>query len=320
MARSRTGQSPGPSAGNHRRPAAAALLVGLRALPREILVVLGAVVLYFGGRGITESALGPAVEHARDLAAFERPLGLAWESWVQDLTGSSHTLVTVMNWIYIWGHWPVIVATLLWLVLRHPSVYRRTRSAMVVSGAIGMVLFIAYPVAPPRLLPGMGLTDTVTRFSHAYRVFQPPGFTNQYAAFPSLHFGWDLIVGLGIAAAATHWLLRLVGYLLPVLMAVAVVATANHYVVDVLAGGVLALVGLAVATHLENRRRARVQPGPSVPRQAGPSPARDRRWPRHERAQRHVSAEARVSAAAATGNAPGSCRGRHGRRTGGRCR
>ncbi|MGH8866605.1 MAG: phosphatase PAP2 family protein [Actinomycetes bacterium] len=224
-------------------------------LPREILIVLGAVALYFGGRGITESARGPAVDHARGLVALEERTGLDWESWLQGLADGSHLAVDTMNWIYIWGHWPVIVATLLWLVLRHPDVYRRTRNAMVVSGAIGMVLFVAYPVAPPRLVPGLGLTDTVTEQSHAYRVLQPPGFTNQYAAFPSLHFGWDLLIGLAIAAAATHWLLRLVGYLLPALMALAVVATANHFVIDVLAGGLLALVGLVVAHRLEARKR-----------------------------------------------------------------
>jgi membrane-associated phospholipid phosphatase len=107
----------------------------------------------------------------------------------------------------------------------------------------------------------------VTEQSYAYRVFQPPGFTNQYAALPSLHFGWDLLVGLAIAAAATHWWLRLIGYVLPALMAVAVVTTANHFVVDVVAGGALALVGLAAARWREARRRP---PPPPLPRQTRP--------------------------------------------------
>jgi hypothetical protein len=135
------------------RLSASSLLAHMRVLPREVLIALGAVVLYFGGRGITESAPGPAAEHARGLVALEERLGLAWESWLQDVVDGSHVAVSVMNWIYIWGHWPVIVVTLLWLVLRHPTEYRRTRNAMVASGAVGMVLFVVYPVAPPRLLP-----------------------------------------------------------------------------------------------------------------------------------------------------------------------
>jgi hypothetical protein len=86
-------------------------------------------------------------------------------------------------------------------------------------------------VAPPRLAH-LGLVDTVTERSQAYRILQPPAFVNQYAAMPSLHVGWDLLVGLTIVSAASATWLRMVGRLMPVLMAVATVATANHYLLD----------------------------------------------------------------------------------------
>jgi membrane-associated phospholipid phosphatase len=217
--------------------------------------VVGGVLLYFGGRGLTESDPGPAREHAQDLVALERALGLFWEPWLQGLVDGSHAVVTVANWIYIWGHWPVIILTLVWLVVRHPAQYRRTRNAMAVSGAIGMVVFVLYPVAPPRLVD-LGLVDTVTLHSEAYRVLQPPAFSNLYAAMPSLHVGWNLLMGIAIASAARHWLLRSVGYALPVLMAASVVLTANHFLVDVVAGAFVALLGLVIATTLERRRGA----------------------------------------------------------------
>jgi membrane-associated phospholipid phosphatase len=110
-------------------------------------------------------------------------------------------------------------------------------------------------VAPPRLFD-LDLVDTVTERSEAYRYLQPPAFVNQYAAMPSLHAGWDLLVGVAIVSAATTVALRLVGLLMPLLMVWAVVATANHYVLDVVAGIVLVLIGHAVALYLE-RRRAR---------------------------------------------------------------
>jgi membrane-associated phospholipid phosphatase len=162
-------------------------------------------------------------------------------------------LATFANWVYIWGHWPVIIATMVWLVWRHRETFLRLRDAMVVSGLLGMVVFVTYPLAPPRLTD-LGLMDTVTQSSSAYRVLQPPMFVNQYAAMPSLHAGWDLLVGLAIVAAASNPVLRLVGAVLPALMAYAVVATGNHYIIDVPAGIGLALVGYAVARLFAHRR------------------------------------------------------------------
>lgn len=219
-------------------------------------IVLLAIYAYFRIRGLTEGSVGVALEHARDLAAAERRLGLDVESGLQSVVTPSETLRTVANWIYVWGHWPVIAATMMWLVWQHRTVFLRLRDAMVISGMLGMVVFVSYPVAPPRLA-AMGLVDTVTESSNAYRVLQPPAFVNQYAAMPSLHSGWDLLVGMAIFAAATTTWLRLVGVTLPVLMALAVVATANHFVVDVVAGVTLALAGHATALALESRRGQR---------------------------------------------------------------
>jgi membrane-associated phospholipid phosphatase len=95
--------------------------------------------------------------------------------------------------------------------------------------------------------------------SEAYRVLQPPAFVNPYAAMPSLHVGWDLLVGIAVASAASTVVLKWVGCLMPALMAAAVVLTANHYLVDGIAGASLALVGLAGAVGFErlSARRAR---------------------------------------------------------------
>jgi hypothetical protein len=91
---------------------------------------------------------------------------------------------------------------MVWLATRHSDVFRRLRDAMMLSGAVGMVIFTTYPVAPPRLA-NPDLIDTVTESSESYRVLQPPAFVNQYAAMPSLHAGWDLLVGIAIVTAAS---------------------------------------------------------------------------------------------------------------------
>ncbi|MGB8650756.1 MAG: phosphatase PAP2 family protein [Mycobacteriales bacterium] len=222
---------------------------------RQLAVVLLGIVVYFGVRGLTAGRPSTAVAHAHAIVAFESHVGLHQEQRLQDLVVGNAVLTDAANWIYIWGHWPVIIVVMLWLGLRHRQGFLRLRNAMIASGAVGLVVYATYPVAPPRLTD-LGLIDTVTERSKAYRVLQPPGFVNQYAAMPSLHVGWDLLVGLAVASAATVLWLRILGYLMPVLMALAVVFTANHYLIDGIAGAALALAGLGAALWWE-RRQAR---------------------------------------------------------------
>jgi membrane-associated phospholipid phosphatase len=228
----------------------------VRSLLAELLIVLTGVVFYFGLRGLTAGSHDVAVRHAHDIVDLEKRLGMYVEEQVQDLVVPSDAMSTFFNWVYIWGHWPVIAVTLLWLALRHRTIYYRLRNGMLISGGLGLLVYTTYPVAPPRLAD-LGLIDTVTERSQAYRVLQPPQFVNQYAAMPSLHVGWDLLVGLAIIAAATSVWLRMVGVLMPVLMIVATIATANHYVLDAVAGIAFAMAGHLLALELERRRQRR---------------------------------------------------------------
>lgn len=240
---------------------------------RELLIVATFVAVYFAVRGRTEGDVATADRNAREVLRVEGWLGMDVERQVQDSVADSRLLTSVVNWVYIWGHWPVIVTTLLWLVLRHPRHYVRIRNAILLSGAVGMVAFALYPVTPPRLL-AIGLVDTVTQYSTSYRVLQPAGFVNQYAAMPSLHMGWDLLMGIAIVVCARRLWVKGLGALLPLFMAWAVVATANHYVLDAVVGAVLVLVALLVATRLPvvgstlRRRRSPAQ-GARLPVQRG---------------------------------------------------
>ncbi|MCC7363943.1 MAG: phosphatase PAP2 family protein [Dehalococcoidia bacterium] len=227
-------------------------VVPARVLTEVLLAGLGCLA-YFLVRGLTESSFDTARDNAEALIRFERWLGVYHEEWVQSLVEDSDVLVNLVNWVYIWGHWPVIAVVGVWLVWAHPDKYRVVRNSFLISGAAGLVVFVLFPVAPPRLLD-VGLIDTVTERSQAYRVLQPPVFVNQYAAMPSLHFGWDLLVGITLFRVANHLALRILGVLLPCAMAFAVVATANHFILDPVVGAVFALGGLWVASWFESRR------------------------------------------------------------------
>jgi len=221
----------------------------------QAALVGAAVFVYFGVRGLTVGSADVAETHARTIVDAERSLGIYVESSVQRPFEDPGFLQALANWVYIWGHWPVIIATMLWLAFRHAGVLLRLRDAMIVSGAMGMLIFVTYPVAPPRLAD-LGLVDTVTETSRSYRILQPPAFINQYAAMPSLHAGWDLLVGISIVTASTSIALRMFGFLMPLLMAIAVVVTANHYILDVVVGIALVLIGHWAALAIERRRHA----------------------------------------------------------------
>jgi hypothetical protein len=218
----------------------------------EVCLILPAGLFYFLVRGMADADPSRAMIHAEAIVAREEQLGIFVEPQLQAHIVDHPILVHLSNWVYVWGHWPVIIGAVIWLWTRHRESYPLYRNAVLISGAIGMVIFALYPVAPPRLVPDLGLVDTVTLQSRAYRLLQPPALANQYAAMPSLHFGWNLIVGIAIVRHAATPLGRLIGFLLPAAMFAAIVLTANHYILDGVFGGIVAMVGLAAALALSS--------------------------------------------------------------------
>jgi hypothetical protein len=234
---------------------AAAARVRRIAIAQEVALITSGMVLYFLVRGLIESRVPLAFRNADQVIEFERWAGIFVEPRLQSAAAEHNWLVDTMNYVYIYGHWPVVVTTLGWLLLRHRGEYRRFRNASLISGAIGLVIYALFPVAPPRFLPEFGFIDTVTEQTSAYRWLQPPAFVNQFAAIPSLHFGWNLLMGIAWAGLAGSVAGRLFGLLMPPLMLAAIVLTANHYLLDGLIGGAIALAALWAGTILAQRRR-----------------------------------------------------------------
>lgn len=214
----------------------------------EICLILPAALTYFLIRGGIDARAGIALTNAERVVAAERALGIAVEARLQGLILDHPVLVNLSNWVYVWGHWPVIAGWTVWMWSRHRAVYHLYRNAVLLSGAAAMAVFALFPVAPPRLVPDLGVVDLVAQQSRAYRVLQPPALTNPYAAVPSLHFGWNLLVGLAVVRHAAHPVVRWAGAILPVAMFAAIVLTGNHYILDGVAGGAFALASLAVVT------------------------------------------------------------------------
>jgi hypothetical protein len=241
---------------------------------REVIIVSLAAAVYGGVRALTESSVKEAVANAEAIEQLEQTLGIAWEQAAQSAILGSAVLITLANWVYIWGHWPVIIGSAVVLYVRRPIHYRVLRNALITSGLIGFLFFYLVPTAPPRLAVN-GLSDTVLEYSRSYRALQPPALTNQYAAMPSLHFGWNLVVGIVLFAAFTGVAIRVFAVAMPFAMAFAVVATANHFVLDVVVALLVVVVGLAGAIVLEWQRGV-ADPGRGAPGNQGRTRLRPR--------------------------------------------
>ena len=220
----------------------------------EVLFVVPAYVLYQFVRGAVHGKAGVAFDNASRVIHIEQRLGIFHEAALQQLILPRGWIVDLFNYLYIWGHLPVIIAVALWLYIRHGENYAVFRNAFLISGLIALVGFTTMPLAPPRFMPEFGFTDTIVH-AQSYYAFQNPKIVNQYAAMPSLHFGWDLLIAIAIGYNARGRWLRILSVILPFVMLSGIVLTANHYFLDAAAGAVVSLVGLSIAVMLRRSVR-----------------------------------------------------------------
>ncbi|MGC4973550.1 bifunctional glycosyltransferase 87/phosphatase PAP2 family protein [Streptomyces sp. DT199] len=208
------------------------------------------------GGGSNSAGRAEAEEHGRQVYDLERVLHLDIERWANHTVVGIDWLRELLDQYYTSFHFVVPLAVLAVLYWRRPGDYRWARSALGFATLLALVGFWLYPLAPPRLMPTLGFIDTV----HGVQDFSQPDYgtltalTNQYAAMPSLHFGWSLWCGVVIAVLATRWWMKVLGVLHPLLTLASIVATANHWVLDAAGGAVVVAVGFGVTYFLQGPR------------------------------------------------------------------
>ncbi|HEU4760408.1 MAG TPA: phosphatase PAP2 family protein [Dehalococcoidia bacterium] len=234
----------------------------------EALLVGVAFLLYFAVRGSVIDRPETAYFHALDVINIQRRLGIFWEddmnAWIKD----RHFLAQTANIVYFWLHFPLIIAFGIYLYYAQRHKYTLMRDAFLTSGAIALIVYWLYPVAPPRTLPELArlydhggpvyvrsFFDTMQQYlGYGYQAQSTKAFVNPYAAMPSLHFGWDLLLGIGIVWASWGrrwmWFVLPIGIFLPASQIPAITATANHFFLDAAAGAVVALMGFPIALAL----------------------------------------------------------------------
>src|SRR5881275_2924828 len=231
-----------------------AIAAGRRFLPRgyadfgrQLVIWFGFLAAYQVARGLADRNPTRAFENGWRVIGLEQRLTglreLTFQGWAQ----SSHFLAELVSWTYWNSEFTVIGIALLWVYLRRNSAFTRFRNSILLANVLGLIGYVVLPTAPPRFFTSIGFTDTLGQIgglNHGSGLIQLA--SNPYAAMPSLHAADALIVGVILASAVRNPFAKAIWLLWPAWVWFAVMATGNHFWLDVLAGIVLALLTLAI--------------------------------------------------------------------------
>jgi len=242
--------------------------VGRRVLPRgyldfgrQLAIWLGFYFGYLAVRGLVDRNTAKAFINGLGIIGFEqRTFHHLWEQSAQRIADSSHTLLTAAAWTYWNSEFTVLCITLLFMYLRRHERFAQFRNTILLANMLGLIGYALFPTAPPWMFWSYGFVDGVNHTSGLVGTF-----SNQFAAMPSLHAADALIVGVLLFKVCRHWWSKALWALWPAWVWFCVLATANHYVVDVLAGIGVALFSVWLVGRLSSwlgtyRKRAIVAP------------------------------------------------------------
>jgi membrane-associated phospholipid phosphatase len=232
--------------------------VGRRYLPRgwadlgrQLAIWFGFYIVYQLARGAADRDSAVAFENGLKVIDIESRANALFELSLQGLVESSHVLAVMTSWTHWLSQFTVLGLALLWVYLRRNEVFPRFRNLVMLANVIGLAGYVLLPTAPPRMFPDFGFVDTLARFAslnHGSGLIELA--SNPYAAMPSLHSADALIVGVTMALLVRRWWAKALWLAWPPWVWFAVMATGNHFWLDIAAG--LLVAGLA-AVVLERR-------------------------------------------------------------------
>src|SRR2546421_10198980 len=229
---------------------ARARLLEARVLPQGWLDVVRQVSLFLSFyfayrlvRGMVEGRATAAFQHAREGISIERTLHLFVEPTVQAWASGSNLVMESASWLYVNAQTSVTIAALLYVYLRHNRSFYFVRNMLMIAMAIALVGYTVFPTAPPRFMPEWGFIDSVADLT-GVKVSNTGGsltaMFNPYAAVPSMHVAFAMMIGWPLARLVRTPALRVVWLVYPFLMTFVIVVTANHFIVDALLGALTA--------------------------------------------------------------------------------
>ncbi len=230
---------------------------GWRDLIRQLLLFLIAFLLYDLVRGlVNDGNLYKPFGDAMRIIDLERTLHIFVEPNIQSWALNRHWLMDVADWTYLNGHFVVTLLALVYIYTRRNTSFYFVRNMFLISMAIALVGYWLYPTAPPRLMPEWGFTDAISQFMGVPHFEDGPAgaFINAYAAVPSMHVCFAVMIGWTMGRLCVHRLAKLAWLLYPLLVTFVVIATGNHYFTDVFLGALTAGAAALIAGWLARAR------------------------------------------------------------------
>jgi hypothetical protein len=245
-----------------------------RRLPRGWRHFLGQLALfisfdvaYEATRGLSDGQRSVAIRHAEDVVSAERTLGIFREQAIQHWAMHAPGFVLeIANWTYLQCQFTITFGFLLWVYLRRNDAWSYLRNTVIIGFSIGIVGYLAYPCAPPRLLPmglGYGFVDTLQTGSASTQGGLVSALANPYAAMPSLHTATALLVGSSGVMLCRSLAARAIWALYPGLVVFSIVANANHFLLDAIAGAGVFIIATVLSLSLSFVLRRRPLPVPA---------------------------------------------------------
>jgi membrane-associated phospholipid phosphatase len=229
---------------------------GRRHLPRgwldlglQLAIWFAFLGLYQIARGIADRNPTRAFENGLGVINIEERVGDLFEVTLANLISGSRFLTFLVSWTYWNSEFTVVGLTLLFVYLRRYAYFHRFRNWVLLANTLGLFGYVLLPTAPPRMFPTFGFPDTLAEFgglNHGSGLVQLAA--NPYAAMPSLHAADALIVGVSMALVCRHWWTKTLWLFWPAWVWFAVMATGNHFWLDIVAGIVVAALS-AVAIY-----------------------------------------------------------------------
>lgn len=247
------------------RPADTALATAERgARPhwlRELVLMASVYLAYSGIRNLAPDQATQAQSHARTILRAEDVIGMDVERAMNLFVSDRAWLAIPAIYYYATLHLVVTAGVMVWLYRRRPAHYAQARGVLLVMTLIALVGYWLYPLAPPRLMPNGGYVDTAVKYElWGYTPSEAVvSLSNQYAAMPSMHFGWALWVGVVLVLLARHRLVRALGIAYPLLTLAVIVVTANHFVLDAVAALLIFAVSPVILQGFAMIRRRAVE-------------------------------------------------------------
>lgn len=215
---------------------------------QELAIIAVGYWLYTMGRNAVPQQESIARRHGRSVQHLQDALHLNFELSVNHFVAAHEWIAQTMDYYYATLHFLVTIGVMVWLFVKRQHVYRGARTVLFAITLLGLLGFYLYPLAPPRLLPQYDYIDTLIKF-HTWGSLADPkiaAHSNQFAAMPSLHIAWALWCAIALFRCAKPMWIRVLGLLYPMLTLLAIVGTANHFIIDAVGGALVVSLGFLI--------------------------------------------------------------------------